>query len=189
MSFKEVIRFALRGLSANKLRSALTMLGILIGVAAVILLVAVGNGSAKAISDRIEALGTNTITVMSAGRGGSSNTALTTDMATALTDRSLAPDIKSVSPVVSAVLDEPPRLVLITVMVLVPSASIRSLIALAEPLPTATSRITAATPIRMPSMVRAERSLFADRPRSAKRMTSRKLIRHAVLRRRQPAAD
>jgi putative ABC transport system permease protein len=102
MSFREVVRFALRGLSANKLRSSLTMLGILIGVAAVILLVAVGNGSAKAISDRIEALGTNTITVMSTARGGSSNTALTTDMATALTDRSLAPDVKSVSPVVSS---------------------------------------------------------------------------------------
>ena len=38
MNTIEVIRFAVRGLSANKLRSALTMLGILIGVAAVILL-------------------------------------------------------------------------------------------------------------------------------------------------------
>jgi putative ABC transport system permease protein len=101
VSFYEVVRFALRGLSANKLRSSLTMLGILIGVAAVILLVAVGNGSAKAISDRIEALGTNTITVMSAGRGGSTNTALTENMATGLTDTTLAPDVKSVSPVVS----------------------------------------------------------------------------------------
>ncbi|GIE94953.1 ABC transporter permease [Paractinoplanes rishiriensis] len=101
MSFYEVLRFALRGLSANKLRSSLTMLGILIGVAAVILLVAVGNGSAKAISDRIEALGTNTITVMSAGRG-SSGTALTKEMADALRDPVLAPDVASVSPVVSA---------------------------------------------------------------------------------------
>jgi putative ABC transport system permease protein len=101
MSIYEVIRFALRGLSANKLRSALTMLGILIGVAAVILLVAVGNGSAQAISDRISALGTNTITVMSAGRGGSSNTALTVPIADALVDPTLAPDVKSVSPVVS----------------------------------------------------------------------------------------
>jgi putative ABC transport system permease protein len=101
VSIYEVIRFALRGLSANKLRSALTMLGILIGVAAVILLVAVGNGSAKAISDRISALGTNTITVMSAGRGGSSNTALTVPIANALVDPTLAPDVKSVSPVVS----------------------------------------------------------------------------------------
>src|SRR4029079_19730170 len=84
MSFYEIIRFALRGLSANKLRSALTMLGILIGVAAVILLVAVGNGSAKASSDRIEALGTNTITVMSTIRGGSASTALTTEMADAI---------------------------------------------------------------------------------------------------------
>jgi putative ABC transport system permease protein len=102
MSCYEVIRFALRGLSANKLRSALTMLGIMIGVAAVILLVAVGNGSAKAISDRIEALGTNTITVMSTGRGGSSSTALTKEMSDALLDPTLAPDVKSVSPVVSA---------------------------------------------------------------------------------------
>jgi putative ABC transport system permease protein len=102
MSFYEVIRFALRGLSANKLRSALTMLGILIGVAAVILLVAVGNGSAKAISDRIEALGTNTITVMSTGRGGSTSTALTTEIADALVDPTLAPDVRSVSPVVNA---------------------------------------------------------------------------------------
>ncbi len=68
MNFAEIVRFALRGIGANKLRSALTMLGILIGVAAVILLVAVGNGSAKAISDRIEALGTNTLTVMSTSR-------------------------------------------------------------------------------------------------------------------------
>ncbi|WP_067500822.1 ABC transporter permease [Actinoplanes sp. TFC3] len=102
MSFYEVVRFALRGLSANKLRSALTMLGILIGVAAVILLVAVGNGSAKAISDRIEALGTNTITVLSSGRGGSTSTALTPEIADALADPVLAPDVASVSPVVSS---------------------------------------------------------------------------------------
>nr|WP_221381079.1 ABC transporter permease [Actinoplanes polyasparticus] len=99
MTFSEVVRFALRGLSANKLRSSLTMLGILIGVAAVILLVAVGNGSARAISDRIEALGTNTITVLSTSRAGS---ALTEKMAGALVDPVLAPDVKSVSPVVSS---------------------------------------------------------------------------------------
>ncbi|GID91856.1 ABC transporter permease [Amorphoplanes digitatis] len=102
MSLFEVVRFALRGLSANKLRSALTMLGILIGVAAVILLVAVGNGSAQAISERIQALGTNTITVMSTSRGGSSSTALTPGIADALADPELAPDVASVSPVVSA---------------------------------------------------------------------------------------
>ena len=60
---REVLRFALRGLAANKLRSGLTMLGILIGVGAVILLVAVGNGSSKQVQKNIERLGTNTLTV------------------------------------------------------------------------------------------------------------------------------
>ena len=48
---------------------ALTTLGILIGVGAVILLVAVGNGSAQAIQQNIEALGTNTLTVFSGQLG------------------------------------------------------------------------------------------------------------------------
>ncbi|PZG16669.1 macrolide ABC transporter permease [Micromonospora craterilacus] len=98
MGLTETLRFALRGVTANKLRSALTMLGILIGVAAVILLVAVGNGSAKAISDRIEALGTNTLTVTSTSRGSGG---LTLAAADALTDPVLAPDIVSVSPIAS----------------------------------------------------------------------------------------
>src|SRR4051794_30189647 len=59
-----------------------------------------------------------------------------------------------------------------TVTVLVPSWSMFALICLAEPLPTATSRITAPTPIRMPSVVSIERSLFADSPRSAAAMIS-----------------
>jgi putative ABC transport system permease protein len=101
VSFFEILRFAVRGVTANKLRSALTMLGVLIGVGAVILLVAVGNGSAKQIADRIAALGTNTLTVQSTSRGGSSNTAITVETAEALKDPVLAPDVKSVSPVVS----------------------------------------------------------------------------------------
>ena len=48
---REVLRFAWQGVTANKTRSALTTLGILIGVAAVIILVAVGNGSSKAVQD------------------------------------------------------------------------------------------------------------------------------------------
>ncbi|GAA2701675.1 ABC transporter permease [Actinoplanes palleronii] len=101
MNATEILRFALRGLSANKLRSVLTMLGILIGVAAVILLVAVGNGSAQAIADRISALGTNTLTVMSTSRGSSSGGGLSLKVAEALQDPVLAPDVRSVSPVVS----------------------------------------------------------------------------------------
>ncbi|MEV4623093.1 ABC transporter permease [Asanoa sp. NPDC049573] len=98
MSFFEVLRFAVRGIGANKLRSGLTMLGILIGVAAVILLVAVGNGSARQVADRIEALGTRTLTVQGAGSGD----VLTPPVAQALHDPVLAPDVASVSPVVSA---------------------------------------------------------------------------------------
>jgi putative ABC transport system permease protein len=55
---REVVRFAWRGLGANRMRSALTTLGVLIGVGAVILLVAVGNGSAVQIQRNIERLGT-----------------------------------------------------------------------------------------------------------------------------------
>ncbi|MCP2341122.1 ABC transporter permease [Actinomadura rupiterrae] len=68
----EVLRFALRGIGANKLRTGLTTLGILIGVAAVITLVAVGNGSSKAIRDSIQRLGANTLTVTKSttGRAG-----------------------------------------------------------------------------------------------------------------------
>jgi putative ABC transport system permease protein len=107
MSLFETIRFALRGVTANKLRSGLTVLGMLIGVAAVILLVAVGNGSAKAVQARIARLGTDTLTVSSGGRlvgnGGTStqNTSLTLDLADALRDKDAAPDVKSVSPVVT----------------------------------------------------------------------------------------
>jgi putative ABC transport system permease protein len=93
----EVLRFAVRGIGANKLRSGLTMLGVLIGVAAVILLVAVGNGSARQVAERIEALGTKTLTVQGIGGSG----VLTPAVAEALDDPVLAPDIASVSPVSS----------------------------------------------------------------------------------------
>jgi len=59
----EALRVAAAGLLANRLRSSLTMLGILIGVAAVILLVAVGNGASVQINNQIQALGANVIFV------------------------------------------------------------------------------------------------------------------------------
>ncbi|MFE9102257.1 ABC transporter permease [Actinomadura geliboluensis] len=72
MSVLDILRFAVRGLSANKLRSSLTTLGILIGVAAVILLVAVGNGSSEQIKKSIQRLGADSLTVSpsTTGRGG-----------------------------------------------------------------------------------------------------------------------
>ena len=63
MLYGEILRVALGALRANKLRSLLTMLGIVIGVAAVIAVVALGSGAQKAIGDRIAALGTTLLTV------------------------------------------------------------------------------------------------------------------------------
>jgi len=61
--------FALRGVTANTMRSVLTTLGILIGVAAVIILVAVGTGSSQAVKDSLSRLGSNTLTIR-ASQGG-----------------------------------------------------------------------------------------------------------------------
>lgn len=71
MTPRETLRIALGGIVANKLRSGLTMLGMVIGVASVIVLVAVGNGSQQAVQAQIQALGTNVLLVMGQGaRGG-----------------------------------------------------------------------------------------------------------------------
>ncbi len=64
MLFGETISVALEALGANKLRSFLTMLGIVIGVAAVITMVALGNGAQQSVNDRIQALGTTLLSVM-----------------------------------------------------------------------------------------------------------------------------
>jgi putative ABC transport system permease protein len=106
------LRGALRGLSANKLRSALTVLGIFIGVGAVIIVVGYGNGSSQAVQNRIKALGTNTITIVNRGRfgrgpatAGSTQTqsaTITPQDVSSMQDQNQAPDILSVSPVLSS---------------------------------------------------------------------------------------
>lgn len=103
MNLLEILRFAVRGLTANKLRSALTTLGITIGVAAVILLVAVGNGASAAIAASIQGLGTNVVNVSPARGGGQGASArpLTVQDAHALVDPVGAPDVKAASPVVN----------------------------------------------------------------------------------------
>ncbi len=63
MLVKEIVLVALSALRVNKMRSFLTMLGIVIGVAAVIAMVAIGKGAQKSISDRIAGLGTTLLTV------------------------------------------------------------------------------------------------------------------------------
>ena len=63
------LRIAWSGITTNKLRSGLTILGMTIGVASVIVLIAVGNGSSKAVQSRIQSLGTNVLIVMPSGGG------------------------------------------------------------------------------------------------------------------------
>jgi len=64
MLFLEIWKVALSAIRANKLRSFLTMLGIIIGVGAVITMIALGSGAQKAVQDNISALGTNLLSVM-----------------------------------------------------------------------------------------------------------------------------
>jgi putative ABC transport system permease protein len=93
VDFAETIRVALGALRANKLRSLLTMLGIVIGVSAVIAVVALGRGAQKAVNDRISSLGTTLLTIApgQARSGGVMSfdvrTRLTMEDAQALADR------------------------------------------------------------------------------------------------------
>ena len=110
MTVFEIIKFAIRGLFINRLRTALTTLGIIIGVASVIILLAVGNGSSKAVQASLDRLGTNSLQVRTGGQGfgpraraqASSSKPLTILDTVALTDKTQAPDIKSVAPIASA---------------------------------------------------------------------------------------
>src|SRR5204863_3256137 len=63
MLLGEIIAVALEALRANKLRSLLTMLGIIIGVGAVITMIALGSGAQKSVQDRIQALGPTLLSV------------------------------------------------------------------------------------------------------------------------------
>ncbi|HLH65208.1 MAG TPA: ABC transporter permease [Solirubrobacteraceae bacterium] len=101
----EVLRTAVTSLAANRLRTGLAVLGLMIGVGAVIVLVAVGTGSSAAVQNRIEALGSNVLLVTAAptlgGPGAGATTSLTLADATALQNRFQAPDVLSASPVVN----------------------------------------------------------------------------------------
>ncbi len=70
MNIKQAFTLALKSLSSSKMRSFLTMLGIIIGVAAVIIIVSIVNGMTKDVLDQFESMGATTITVSVMGRGG-----------------------------------------------------------------------------------------------------------------------
>jgi len=99
------VRLALRALAATRLRTALTLLGVLIGTAAVILLVGVVSGSRSLVERRMEALGTRAVWILTNdnpdnGTGTRSRfTRLRPSDVAALKDHDRAPDVVSVQPV------------------------------------------------------------------------------------------
>src|ERR1700761_7837036 len=105
MSWLETFRTGWNGVRTHRLRSGLTVLGIMIGIAAVILTVGLGEGAQNQVSSEISALGPNLLTV-SPGSSTSSSTGirggfgtastLTESNATALGSKVVAPDIKAV---------------------------------------------------------------------------------------------
>jgi len=103
MKFIESVRIAMRALAANKLRSVLTMLGIIIGVGAVIALMSIGRGVEKFVTDRFTSLGSNLLFVVPGQLEGGPPTSqgrvdpLTLDDMGALGDRSQNPDVRAVS--------------------------------------------------------------------------------------------
>jgi putative ABC transport system permease protein len=105
MRISNLIKVALRSLRKNKMRTFLTMLGIIIGVASVIAMLAIGQGSKKTVQDSVSSLGTNSIMIFPGSsnqggvRGGAGSTStLTVDDADAIRQRCNLVD--HVSPVV-----------------------------------------------------------------------------------------
>jgi putative ABC transport system permease protein len=100
VNLREALRIAMRGLRANRLRSALTMLGIIIGVAAVILLVALGNGLKTSVNAQLEPLANLITIVPTTGNvpGGAAPKDLIDADVTALQDPALSDQIETVIP-------------------------------------------------------------------------------------------
>jgi putative ABC transport system permease protein len=100
VNLREAVRIALRGLRANRLRSALTMLGIIIGVASVILLVALGNGVQSSVNEKIQPLANLITVVPSVGNvpGGAPPRDLIDGDVQALQDPALSRDVAAVIP-------------------------------------------------------------------------------------------
>jgi putative ABC transport system permease protein len=106
MSWTETFRTAYDAIRSRRMRSLLTMLGIVIGIASVILTVGLGQGAQDQVKDQISALGSNLLIVSpgsstssSGVRGGfGSSSTLTLQDADAIDDRTAAPDVKNVAP-------------------------------------------------------------------------------------------
>ncbi|MFF2483692.1 ABC transporter permease [Paenibacillus sp. NPDC058071] len=97
MKLTQGFKMAFKSVLSNKLRTTLSMLGILIGVATVIALVAMGKGSSNQVEEQVSSLGTNLLSVTITGRG--TETTLSKEEAMTFSD---LPNVEGVSPVVSS---------------------------------------------------------------------------------------
>lgn len=100
MNFGSSLLEALDSLTSNKVRTALTMLGIIIGVGAVIAMLAIGNGTEQAIVGEIEGIGTNLIFVMTNYEDVTNPEPLTIRDAEAIADPIFAPSVAAAAPVI-----------------------------------------------------------------------------------------
>jgi putative ABC transport system permease protein len=103
MTMTQILLEALESLNSNKMRSGLTVLGIVIGVAAVIAMLAVGNGATASITGSINQVGTNLLFVFSGARNNPNvhnPRPITVNDADALLDPYAAPHVQAVAPVV-----------------------------------------------------------------------------------------
>jgi putative ABC transport system permease protein len=99
MKFFRYLAVSFDSIFAHKLRASLTMLGIIIGIAAVLLTVGIGSGAAASITERIESSGVNLLTISAgASRGVNTTSTLTLADANVLNDRTLFPTIVAVAP-------------------------------------------------------------------------------------------
>jgi putative ABC transport system permease protein len=107
MTFLQTVIEAFQSLTANKLRSSLTVLGIVIGVAAVIAMLAIGRGAQASITGQINGIGTNLIFIFPGNRQDNVRNPkpLTLEDAQAMADSLAAPDVAAVSPLVMSNLD------------------------------------------------------------------------------------
>ncbi len=106
MTWRDTVRTATEAVRSHRLRSVLTMLGILIGITAVILTVGLGQGAKADVQSQINELGTNLLVISpgsttdssTGSRGGlGSSSTLTTHDAAALADKTVAPDVQAVA--------------------------------------------------------------------------------------------
>lgn len=102
MNWGETIRTAVEALNGRRMRSLLTMLGILIGIAAVMLTVGLGEGARKAMSDQFNSLGSNLLIVAPSGSGmgmAGGRSSLTLEDAAMVADPAIVPDVAAVAPI------------------------------------------------------------------------------------------